>query len=78
MLSHVVSHAQVDISQSLRGLCTEPCRCHLQGPEVGEVLTLLTLDDGDVSEQGALVPLPQRMETLRAWLAEAQQSTVEA
>jgi hypothetical protein len=44
----------------------------VQGPEVGQILALLALEDGDVAEEGALVRLPARMETLRAWLAEAQ------
>ena len=37
------------------------------------MLALLTLDEGDVAEPGALVPLPQRIDALRAWLADAQQ-----
>lgn len=47
--------------------------CGAQGPEVGEVLALLAAEDGDVAQPGALVPLPQRIERLRAWLAAAQQ-----
>ncbi|EIE26633.1 non-discriminatory gln-glu-trna synthetase [Coccomyxa subellipsoidea C-169] len=39
------------------------------GPDVGEVLGLLTLEDGDVKEAGAYVPLSQRVEALRGWLA---------
>jgi glutamyl-tRNA synthetase len=38
------------------------------GPDVGEVLSMLALEDGDVAEAGALVALPQRMEQLRVWL----------
>ena len=43
--------------------------CWLQGPDVGEVLGLLALEDGDVKEAGAYVPLSQRIEALRGWLA---------
>ena len=41
----------------------------MAGPDVGEVLSMLALESGDVAEAGAYVPLPQRMEQLRAWLA---------
>lgn len=44
----------------------------MQGPEVGQILALLALEDGDMAEEGALVRLPERMEMLRSWLAEAQ------
>ncbi|CAL8466948.1 g6484 [Coccomyxa elongata] len=39
------------------------------GPDVADVLALLALEDGDVKEEGALVPLSQRIEILRGWLA---------
>ena len=42
---------------------------NMHGPDVGEILALLAAEDGDVAAPGALVPLPQRMERLRAWLA---------
>ena len=48
------------------------CVGGVQGPEVGQVLALLALEEGDVAEEGALVRLPQRMEVLRSWLAESQ------
>lgn len=41
----------------------------MAGPDVGDVLAMLALEDGDVVEAGAYVTLPQRMEQLRAWLA---------
>lgn len=41
----------------------------MAGPDVGDVLAMLALEDGDVAEAGAYVALPQRMEQLRAWLA---------
>ena len=39
---------------------------------MGSILSLLDLEDGDVAEEGALVPLAQRMDTLRSWLTEAR------
>ena len=39
----------------------------MQGPDVGEVLSMLALEDGDVADKGAYVALPERMEKLRAW-----------
>ena len=44
----------------------------LQGPDVGEVLSLLALEDGDVADAGAYVALPERMQRLRTWV-ESQQ-----
>jgi glutamyl-tRNA synthetase len=41
----------------------------MSGPDVGEVLSMLALEDGDVADMAAYVALPQRMEQLRAWLA---------
>ncbi|KAI3438090.1 hypothetical protein D9Q98_000532 [Chlorella vulgaris] len=41
----------------------------MSGPDVGEVLAMLALEDGDVADKDAYVPLPQRMEQLRSWLA---------
>ncbi|KAL3138236.1 hypothetical protein ABBQ32_006056 [Trebouxia sp. C0010 RCD-2024] len=37
------------------------------GPEVGEVLRLLLLEDGDVKDTSALVTVQQRMDQLREW-----------
>ena len=39
------------------------------GPEVGEILRLLALEDGDVKDSSAIVPLKERIEQLRAWQA---------
>jgi glutamyl-tRNA synthetase len=40
----------------------------MQGPDVGEVLSMLALEDGDVvGDKGLYVALPERMERLRAW-----------
>lgn len=41
----------------------------MSGPDVGEVLGMLSLEAGDVADAAAYVALPQRMEQLRAWLA---------
>ena len=41
----------------------------MSGPDVGDVLSMLALEDGDVADTAAYVALPQRMEQLRAWLA---------
>ena len=41
----------------------------MSGPDVGDVLSMLALEDGDVADAAAYVALPQRMEQLRAWLA---------
>ena len=38
-----------------------------EGPEVGEVLHLLSMEDGDVKDTEAYVPLTKRMDTLREW-----------
>eukprot|EP00891_Asterochloris_glomerata_P008916 jgi/Astpho2/8916/Aster-02603 len=40
-----------------------------EGPEVGEVLHLLSIEDGDVKDINAYVPLTKRMDTLREWSA---------
>jgi len=37
------------------------------GPEVGEVLRLLLLEDGDIKDSSAYVSLPQRMQQLQEW-----------
>lgn len=37
------------------------------GPEVGEVLRLLLLEDGDIKDSSAYVPLQHRMDQLRNW-----------
>ncbi|KAL4538795.1 hypothetical protein Ndes2526B_g02924 [Nannochloris sp. 'desiccata'] len=39
----------------------------MQGPDVGEVLSMLALEDGDVADKSVYVALPERMEKLRAW-----------
>lgn len=41
----------------------------MAGPDVGDVLAMLALEQGDVAEEGAYVPVERRMEELRAWLA---------
>ncbi|KAK9819489.1 hypothetical protein WJX81_001785, partial [Elliptochloris bilobata] len=43
----------------------------MAGPDVGEILALLALEDGDVADRGAYVPLPERIEALRTWAASA-------
>lgn len=40
----------------------------MQGPDVGEVLGMLALENGDVADKDAYVALPQRIEALKAWL----------
>lgn len=40
----------------------------MAGPDVGELLAALALEGGaDVVDRSSFVPLPQRMEALRAW-----------
>ena len=41
----------------------------MAGPDVGDILCMLALEDGDVADMDAYVPLDKRMEQLRAWLA---------
>lgn len=41
----------------------------MAGPDVGDILCMLALEDGDVADWEAYVPLDKRMEQLRAWLA---------
>ncbi len=43
----------------------------MAGPDVGELLALLALEQGDVAEHGAYVPLAERIAALRAWAASA-------
>lgn len=43
----------------------------MAGPDVGDILALLALEDGDVADRGAYVALPERVEALRAWVASA-------
>ncbi|KAF6253056.1 non-discriminatory gln-glu-trna synthetase [Scenedesmus sp. NREL 46B-D3] len=46
----------------------------MQGPDVGELLAALAQESGsDVVDRSSLVALPQRMETLKAWVASQQQ-----
>jgi hypothetical protein len=40
-----------------------------QGPEVGDQLAVLAAASGAVADAGALVPLADRVEALRTWLA---------
>lgn len=42
----------------------------MQGPDVGDVLAALALESGsDVADRSSWVPLEQRIEALRAWVA---------
>jgi hypothetical protein len=42
----------------------------MQGPDVGDVLAALALESGsDVADRSTFVPLPQRIEVLRGWVA---------
>ena len=40
----------------------------MQGPDIAEQLAALTVEKDDVADVSAFVPLPQRMEQLRAWV----------
>lgn len=56
------------------------CLCFLQGrmagPDVGELLAALALESGsDVVDRSSFVPLPQRMEALRAWVGSNSSSS---
>lgn len=41
----------------------------MHGPDVGQLLHMLALEDGDVADRAAYVPLPDRMERLRTAMA---------
>lgn len=41
----------------------------MQGPDIGDVLALLVLEDGDVTDESAIVSLTQRLDRLRTWAA---------
>jgi hypothetical protein len=41
----------------------------MQGPDVGDVLATLALEDGDVVDRSSYVPIAARIEQLRAWAA---------
>lgn len=41
----------------------------MQGPEVGEVLMMLSMEDGDLQPGSGFLPLEQRIERLKTWLA---------
>lgn len=46
----------------------------MQGPDVGDLLSALALESGsDVADRSSFVPVAQRIEALRQWVA-AQQS----
>lgn len=45
------------------------------GPEVGEVLRLLALEDGDVKDTSAYVSLEQRMQQLQEWQSRQVQAS---
>lgn len=42
----------------------------MQGPDVGELLELLSLENGDVADKSIYIPLTERMAMLKAWLGE--------
>lgn len=44
------------------------------GPEVGEILRLLALEDGDVKDSSAYMSLEQRMQQLRDWQSRQPES----
>lgn len=55
------------IAIELRGILT---RCTpMQGPEIGGVLELLNLENGDVSDSSNFVKLEDRIPVLKDWLA---------
>ena len=39
------------------------------GPDVGELLHMFAVEDGDIADRSAYVPLPDRMERLRKAVA---------
>jgi len=43
----------------------------MQGPDVGEVLTIISLAEGEIAEDGLLVGLDARVAELKAWASEA-------
>ena len=45
------------------------CQTLMQGPEVGEVLIMLSMEDGDLQPGSGFLPLGQRIERLKTWLA---------
>ena len=45
------------------------CQMLMQGPEVGEVLMMLSMEDGDLQPGSGFLPLGQRIERLKTWLA---------
>ena len=83
--SSAVSHAALQLLCSLNAWCLEGCSmlcsklqgfeealnlCWLvQGPEVGEVLMMLEMEDDDLQPGSGFVPLSQRIERLKTWLA---------
>lgn len=40
----------------------------MQGPDVGEVLGMLELENGDVADKSKYVPIAERMERLKGWV----------
>lgn len=45
------------------------CGSMLQGPEIGGVLELLHLEDGDVADSSKFVKLEDRIAILKEWLS---------
>ena len=41
----------------------------MHGPDVGELLHMFAVEDGDIADRSAYVPLPDRMERLRKAVA---------
>ena len=41
----------------------------MQGPEVGEVLMMLSMEDDDLQPGSGFLPLEQRIARLKTWLA---------
>lgn len=39
----------------------------MQGPDVGDVLAALQLEDGDIVDSSLLVDVPSRIQQLRTW-----------
>ena len=41
----------------------------MQGPDVGDLLAVLALEDADVADRSSYVPVGARIEELRKWVA---------
>ena len=62
-------HCSLTCAAHQKGVVTPAWEQKVDSHDCVQILALLALEDGDVADWGAYVPLPDRIEALRAWAA---------